>query len=78
MKLNLKFFGRLEELTGINQQTLEVPEGLTVESLKTMMNEKNSRWQSQTYLIAVNQSIRENGELRDGDEIAFLPPFAGG
>ena len=31
------------------------------------------------YLIAVNQEvIKDNIALRDGDEIALMPPFAGG
>lgn len=31
------------------------------------------------YLIAVNQEVINNNiELKDGDEIALLPPFAGG
>jgi molybdopterin converting factor small subunit len=28
--------------------------------------------------VAVNQQLRQHGPVQPGDEIAFLPPFAGG
>src|SRR5437867_13214317 len=35
--------------------------------------------QKKTVLVAVNQEIaHEDTEIRDGDEVALLPPFAGG
>ncbi|MGB3467056.1 MAG: MoaD/ThiS family protein [Cyclobacteriaceae bacterium] len=78
MKLTIRFFGKLAEITGKDHSTLAVDDGLSVEALKELMNKQYDSWQTQTYLVAVNQTIADKGELYDGDEVAFLPPFAGG
>ncbi|MFT7198043.1 MAG: molybdopterin synthase sulfur carrier subunit, partial [Marinoscillum sp.] len=31
-----------------------------------------------TFQLAVNQVLTTTADLKEGDEVAFLPPFAGG
>lgn len=78
MELNIKLFGKLAELTGKNDMIIQASEGMTLQELEKMFCEKYDTWSLQTYLIAVNQSISDNHKLSAGDEVAFLPPFAGG
>lgn len=78
MKLTVRFFGQLAELTGENEKVMEVPSGISVAALKKQIANGNDLWQASTFLVAVNQSVVEDKILSDGDEVAFLPPFAGG
>ncbi len=78
MELNVKFFGELAELTGKSEVLLQVDEDTAIHDLEQFFNKKYDSWSLQTYLIAVNQDITKDIKLSEGDEIAFLPPFAGG
>jgi len=78
MKLNVKFFGKLSEVTGAQDTLLEVDEVLALNELEKILVDKYELLGSHTYLIAVNQEINNAKNLEEGDEIAFLPPFAGG
>ncbi|MEL6557723.1 MAG: MoaD/ThiS family protein [Bacteroidota bacterium] len=78
MEINIKFFGKLAELTGENELTLEVPDETGIKELEGRFTEQYATWNLQTYLVAVNQNITEQQALKNGDEVAFLPPFAGG
>ncbi len=77
MKLKILFFGSLAECTGTTM--LEVEDIQDIDTLKNHLNEQFPPFKKFTYLIAVNQHIeKENIKLKTGDEIALMPPFAGG
>ena len=78
MKIKLKFFGRLSELTDTNELIWETEESATLSEIEDQLNEKYPDWTAQVYRIAVNQEMVDVVTLKDGDEVAFLPPFAGG
>jgi molybdopterin synthase sulfur carrier subunit len=79
MKLNLLFFGILTDATGVTTFFLDAPVFDTVATLDTFVQNKYPRLKNHSYKIAVNQKIIPLSHLlRDGDEVAFLPPFAGG
>ena len=78
MKLKLKFFGRLTELTGVNELTWETAEELSLSEIEAELSQQYNNWTEQTYRIAINQTLVTDGKVSDGDEVAFLPPFAGG
>lgn len=81
MRIKVLFFGVAHDLTGFNQEDIELPEG---ESPEALWRRYESRFPclkdlSQAVLTAVNEEIVErSSSLRDGDEVAFMPPVSGG
>ena len=77
MKVNILFFGILREKAGVD--TWEVEGVPTLDSLRAKIETTLPELKGQVYLTAVNQDlVRGNPPLADGDEIAIMPPFAGG
>jgi molybdopterin converting factor small subunit len=79
MKLKLLFFGALTDVVSNKQQIVDGIDTKDIKTLDSFLKLKYPVLNSYKYKIAVNQQIiNENKLLNDGDEIAFLPPFAGG
>jgi molybdopterin synthase catalytic subunit len=81
MRVTVLFFGVLKEILSSESQTLDLPPGATVDAVlrhfRELFPEKPKLWS--TLAIAVNQSYAPSGcLLRDGDEVALLPPVSGG
>ncbi|UCG28966.1 MAG: MoaD/ThiS family protein [Bacteroidales bacterium] len=77
MKIEVLFFGVLTEVSKVDKLVIH-----DVKNLEGLMNELNIRYpdlQKYTFQISVNREIiHKNKSFKDGDEVAFLPPFAGG
>jgi molybdopterin synthase catalytic subunit len=81
MRIKILFFGPTHDLTGVEEQQLEIPEGESVEGLWSRCSKRFPRLQEAAYslLFAVNRELADRSRvLRDGDEVAFLPPVSGG
>lgn len=79
MTLTIKYFGLIAEKTGTNKEIVNVDEdNYDLETLKEDCYSKYDLSDTQSIQVAVNQSLGKAGPLKDGDEVAFLPPFAGG
>ncbi len=79
MKLRVKYFGMIAEWTGCSDQTIELKEAANVSVLRDELRKLFSELESISYQVAVNHQIAANEiELKEQDEIAILPPFAGG
>ena len=81
MRVNVLFFGLARDLTGFGGEEVEVPEGASVASLRQQYEARFPRFAelAGSLLAAVNQEFAEPSRLlRDGDEVAFLPPVSGG
>ena len=77
MKIKLKFFGQLAEITGT--ANIEVAEINDTDSLTKKMLIDCPRLKDFKFQISVNKKlVQKNQELETGSEVAFLPPFAGG
>lgn len=77
MKVNVIFFGQLEQLANCKSKEFESVHN--TEELKQQVAEQFPQLAEFDYLIALNQEIvRENSVIADQDEVALLPPFAGG
>ncbi|MDR8394045.1 MoaD/ThiS family protein [Aliifodinibius sp. S!AR15-10] len=69
----------IAEKTGTKEEIITLDgEGWNLEDIKEYFFSKYELSDNQSLQIAVNQSLGPSGSLKDGDEIAFLPPFAGG
>lgn len=77
MKLNLKYFGLISEITNCSEENLSFS-GTTVSDLKEQLFQKYKGLENQNFQIAQNNELAENETEITGIEIALLPPFAGG
>lgn len=79
MKLNVLYFGNLLDVTGKPSEEIEAT-GLTdIADLNEHLHAIYPTLAMQKYKVAVNQKIVDASQsIKDGDEIALLPPFAGG
>lgn len=77
MEITVLLFGNLAQIAGATKITLQnVKDTITVNEL---LQSKFSEFKNKKYAVALNQQlVRDNQNLKDGDELAFLPPFAGG
>ncbi len=79
MKITVKYFGQLAEQTGIQEETLSLEEtGRQVQELKRFCLQKHGLTEESAVQVAVNHAINYPDLLQPGDEVAFLPPYAGG
>ncbi|MGH7273651.1 MAG: MoaD/ThiS family protein [Nitrospiria bacterium] len=81
--VTVKFFAVLKKLTGREDINIPISQSTTlrkvfdhiemeIPQIRTILKEGRA-------LVAVNQEMAdEDSVVRDGDEIAMLPPFAGG
>lgn len=80
MRVTLKYFGMLAEITHCNEEQVELNANVnSLLGLKSTVEHRFPDFQKTAYSIALNQALC-NGEvaLQEDDVIAFLPPFAGG
>lgn len=78
MKLNVKYFGMIAEWAGTSEQFIEFSKS-TVRDLKTQLETEHPKLKGISYQVAVDQKIASiDLELNENNEIALLPPFAGG
>ena len=79
MKIKIKYFGSIAEETGKAEETIEMKESaIDLLDLKTLCFTRYGLEEDNTIQLAINQVIQQRGKIKDGDEIAFLPPYAGG
>jgi len=81
MQVRILYFALLRERAGERQEELELPEGATVDDLKSRLGEvhPNLAEPLETALIAVNKEYAFPHEtLKEGDEVAVFPPVSGG
>jgi molybdopterin converting factor subunit 1 len=81
MKVRLLFFAVLRDIAGTGERELSLDEGTTAhdvwESLRTSYAKLADY--TQPPMIAINETYAApETVLRDGDELAFIPPVAGG
>ena len=81
IKVRVLLFAALRELLGKGDFKLSLPNGTTLgqllEKLFPNQSERKSRLRNLTYAINYEIASLEN-PLNNGDEVALLPPMAGG
>ena len=77
MEITILLFGNLAQIAETNK--LIVQDVKDTGSINELMLSKFPTFKNKKYIIALNQQlVKDNQNLKDGDELAFLPPFAGG
>lgn len=80
MALNLVFLGRLEDVAGGGQRPVPLQPGIDA-VIASLEPELRQALKGARVKMAVNGILLRDGDapvLKDGDEIAFLPPVSGG
>ncbi|MDC4226270.1 MAG: MoaD/ThiS family protein [Candidatus Manganitrophus sp.] len=81
--VKIRFFAVLKKIVGKEEVVLDVEKGTTLEQLLSRLERDLPPLQQMMkegkVLISVNQEVvPKECLIQNGDEIAFLPPFAGG
>jgi molybdopterin synthase sulfur carrier subunit len=77
MKVKVLFFGVLSELTGTGIKFYD--EVKSIEHLRQRVADDFPEIIHYIFNISLNNElITDDAELKNNDEVAFLPPFAGG
>ena len=79
MTINILAFGIAKDIFGGSAISIEL-NGTRIGELKNMLEEKYPRLkQLASYMIAVNNEYANNDlVIKQGDEIAIIPPVSGG
>ena len=79
MPIKLLFFAQSADWVGAKDMNYEMPTPTTVEKLLSRQELLALKEHLKILRIAVNQEFADGNTLvRDGDEVAFLPPVSGG
>ena len=77
MNIRVKLFGLLVDAAGKSE--LQIENSSDTDSLKKQILLDYPNLANKSFIVAVRkQIIGNNQKLENGDEVAFLPPFAGG
>jgi MoaE-MoaD fusion protein len=81
MQVRTLFFGMLKDLAGRSSDFVDLPENATLDDVVAHYEELIPRLGelAASIAISINQEFAgPDSKLKDGDEIAFLPPVSGG
>jgi len=81
MRVVVRFFGAVREAVGEKELSVELAEGASAAQLRAQLARDHPIFDTlgERLAVAVNLSVSAPGvALRDGDEVAFLPPVSGG
>jgi molybdopterin converting factor subunit 1 len=79
MTLNVKLFASVREAVGSRAETVEMSDGTTVGGLWQSYVSRYPKLANLSVAYAVNHEYAgAECLLKDGDEVAFIPPVSGG
>ncbi|MCK5559959.1 MAG: molybdopterin converting factor subunit 1 [Thermoplasmata archaeon] len=81
MKVKVLYFASIRETAGISEETIELQTRAQLSTLKEHLTylhpSLKDHWEST--ILSVNKKYKNSDiELKDGDEVAILPPISGG
>mmetsp|Transcript_24372 Transcript_24372/g.33573 ORF Transcript_24372/g.33573 Transcript_24372/m.33573 type:complete len:83 (+) Transcript_24372:382-630(+) len=81
VKVNVLFFARVREIVGASEINLELGSGANTNDLVNVLVQKYPKLGEiiPKIVLALNQEyVIDTLELKEGDEIALIPPISGG
>jgi molybdopterin synthase catalytic subunit len=81
MRVAVRLFGAVREAVGEKELSVELPEGASLAELRRLLARRHAIFDAfgERLAASVNLEIAPGKTpLRDGDEVAFLPPVSGG
>jgi molybdopterin converting factor subunit 1 len=80
-RVKVLFFGRLKEIVGHTEDSVELPEGAPIEALFSLYGANHpelTRFRASVVASRNQEFAAWSTPLHSGDEVAFLPPVSGG
>lgn len=82
-QVTVKLFANLKDLAGTDSMTIDCDNGISIDKLTPLIVEKlpglKDILETRRVFISVNQEMAQKNDIvKDGDEVALLPPFSGG
>jgi molybdopterin converting factor subunit 1 len=81
MRVTVRLFARLRDLAGSGELVRDVPDPATIEQVwRSLVKDMPALGDyERTMSVALNTDYsRMSATVKDGDEVAFLPPVSGG
>ena len=81
MHVTVRYLGMLKEIAGREEEQVEVADGSSVRDVYAALQQRIPQLQQFRDAIALAVNYEYSGSetpLRDGDEIALIPPVSGG
>lgn len=81
IRVKVLFFGRLKELLGYSEDSLEFQDAATIEQLFALFAARLpelAKYRSSVVASRNQEFAAWDTSLHSGDEVAFLPPVSGG
>jgi molybdopterin converting factor subunit 1 len=81
MRIQLLLFAVYRDLTGVSELAVDVADGSSAGAALDALRERDPRFAQlpRRPVVAINREFASaETRLRDGDELALLPPVAGG
>jgi molybdopterin converting factor subunit 1 len=79
MKVKVRCFAACRDITGKSQMELELPGGTSVAGLLRIIHSDYPKLSTIVIMVAVNAEYAVPERLlREGDEVALIPPVSGG
>jgi molybdopterin converting factor small subunit len=76
MAVKIQLFGQLKQITGVSELTSDAGD---TDGLVKEIATRFPMLENLTYLIAVDRTIvQTNTFIKEGQEVAMLPPYSGG
>jgi len=80
MNIQIRYFAALRELTKLDEESIELEDEATLDQLFAALSQRYEIARLKPYLRAARnlEFVPWDTQLQDGDEVAFIPPVAGG
>ena len=81
MRVKVLYFARAREATGSSEESAEIGDGSTAGELLETLVRRNPKLQEirSCLVLAINQEYADgSARLKEGDEVALIPPISGG
>lgn len=82
--IKIRYFGSLKETLNTTEEQLDWKKGLTTDKLLQDLRQRNDAWaealaEKNVFRLVVNQQVvYQPVAIKEGDEVAVLPPVTGG
>jgi molybdopterin converting factor small subunit len=80
MKITIKYYGKLTDLTGTEEEEIDILNNGFVSDIENVLFQKYLPLKTEQFAWFRNNSIilQKTVPVEDNDEICLMPPFSGG
>lgn len=79
MEIKIKYFGLFKEKTGVSEECIETNRSVTIMYLLDIIKKKYNLESNKNIILSLNQEyVKDNAQLKDGDEVGIMMPSSGG